>query len=116
MRELEAYFLEEAGFAVEFTEDGESAMQRALDLKPDIVITEILVPKVDGLSLCRRLKQDAALNGIRVLIFSILAAAERAKEAGADAFLIKPLAEHTLVETVRKLMAGDGASRPGGGE
>ncbi|MEX2584209.1 MAG: response regulator [Gemmatimonadota bacterium] len=116
VRELEAYFLEEAGFDVEFADDGEAAMQRAFDLKPEIVITEILVPKLDGLALCRRLKESDELDGVRVLIFSILAAAGRAREAGADAFLVKPLAEHTLVETVRRLIREDGANRRGGAE
>src|SRR5687768_3824488 len=104
VRELESFFLQEAGFAVEFTEDGETAIHRALDLKPDIVITEILVPRLDGLALCRRLKQTEGMEHTRVLIFSILAASQRAREAGADAFLVKPLAEHRLVETVRALM------------
>lgn len=104
VRELEAYFLEEAGYAVEFTSDGMAALERAQRLRPDIVITEVLVPKLDGLALCRRLKEDPATKGIMVLIFSILAAGSRAREAGADAFLTKPLAEHHLVETVRQLL------------
>ena len=68
------------------------------------MITEVLVPKLDGLALCRRLKEDSATAGIMVLIFSILAAGSRAREAGADAFLTKPLAEHHLVDTVRQLL------------
>ena len=105
VRELEAYFLEEAGYAVEFTMDGEAALERAQRLRPDIVITEVLVPKLDGLALCRRLKEEPATRGIMVLIFSILAAGVRAREAGADAFLTKPLAQHRLVDTVRELLA-----------
>jgi len=105
VRELEAYFLEEAGYAVEFTSDGVAALERAQRLQPDIIITEVLVPKLDGLALCRRLKEDPATSGIMVLIFSILAAGSRAREAGADAFLTKPLAEHHLVDTVRQLLA-----------
>ncbi len=104
VRELEAYFLHEAGYAIEFTDDGQSAFERAERLVPDIIITEILVPRLDGLSLCRRLKESPTTKGIMVLIFSILAARSRAEEAGADAFLMKPLAERRLVETVRELM------------
>jgi DNA-binding response OmpR family regulator len=106
VRELEAFFLQEAGYAVEFTADGETAFQRALDLTPDIIITEILVPKLDGLLLCRRLKDTEQLKRVRVLILSILSAADRAREAGADAFLLKPLTERRLVESVRELLAG----------
>ena len=105
VRELEAFFLKEAGFAVEFAEDGASALERARKLRPHLVITEILVPKLDGLALCRQLKADPETRGVMVLIFSILTASVRAREAGADAFLRKPLAEQRLVDTVRQLVA-----------
>jgi DNA-binding response OmpR family regulator len=105
VRELETFFLNEAGFTVEFTEDGTTALERARELRPRLVITEVLVPRLDGLALCRELKNDPETAGIMVLIFSILAATTRAREAGADAFLMKPLAERRLVDTVRELIA-----------
>ena len=105
VRDLEAYFLEQAGFAVEFAADGVSALALARELKPDILITEILVPRLDGLAVCRQLKNNPDTANISILIFSILAAHERAHEAGADAFLLKPLAKARLVETVRELLA-----------
>lgn len=104
IRDLEAYFLNEAGYAVEFAADGAVALEQAQKIRPDIVISEVLVPKVDGLSLCRRIKSDPNLKGTVVLIFSILAVQSRAREAGADAFLMKPLAEQRLVHTVRQLL------------
>jgi two-component system response regulator MprA len=104
VRELESHFLNQAGYAVEFQQNGESALEQARRIVPDIIITEILVPTLDGLALCRRLKADPRTRDTAVLVFSILAAAGRAKEAGADAFLLKPLAEHTLVDTVRQLL------------
>ena len=102
--ELEAHFLDRAGYTVAFESDGGRALGRAREILPAIIITEILVPALDGLSLCRLIKADARTSEISVLIFSILAAASRAREAGADAFLLKPLAEHTLVDTVRALL------------
>ncbi len=104
IRELEAHFLNQAGYSVGFAQDGDGALEQARKSAPDIIITEILVPALDGLTLCRRLKADPRTRDIAVVIFSILAAADRAREAGADAFLLKPLAEHTLVTTVRKLL------------
>jgi CheY-like chemotaxis protein len=104
IRELEAHFLELAGFDIEFTLDGQAALELARRISPDVIITEILVPKLDGLALCRQLKADQATAHISVLIFSILAASARAKEAGADAFLSKPLANHRLVDTVQTLL------------
>ena len=105
VRQLEKYFLNEAGFDVQFATDGATALELARDLKPDIVITEVLVPKLDGLALCRAIKATAALAHTVVLVFSVLAVQERAREAGADAFLLKPLAERRLVESVRGLLA-----------
>jgi two-component system response regulator MprA len=104
IRELEAHFLDHAGYTVLFAEDGDGALAQARTTTPDIVITEILVPRLDGLALCRQLKREPRTADVSVVVFSILAAAGRAREAGADAFLLKPLAEHALIETVRRLL------------
>jgi DNA-binding response OmpR family regulator len=104
VRELETYFLSEAGFGVTFADDGLQALDLARKLHPTIVITEILVPKLDGLALCRRLKADPATKDIAVLVFSLLAAERRAQDAGADAFLSKPLSAERLKEAVRELL------------
>ncbi|MBA2668803.1 MAG: response regulator, partial [Gemmatimonadetes bacterium] len=105
VRELEAHFLDEAGFEIEFVDDGAAALKRARAMRPDLVITEVLIPKLDGLALCRQLKQDPETQDTMVLIFSILASTARAREAGADAFLLKPIQERRLIETVRRLIA-----------
>jgi CheY-like chemotaxis protein len=112
VRELESYFLTEAGFGVTFAEDGLQALELARQLHPTIIITEILVPKLDGLALCRRLKADPATSDIAVLVFSLLAAGRRAQDAGADAFLNKPLTAQALKEAVRELL-GSRAMYPG---
>lgn len=105
MRRLERYFLEQAGFAVELAVDGNQALDAARRLHPDIVIAEILVAGLDGLSVCRALKSDPATRSIVVLIFSILAAEQRAREAGADAFVRKPLDDMQLVSSIEALLA-----------
>jgi CheY-like chemotaxis protein len=105
VRELEAFFLERAGFTVSFARDGLEALQLVTTVRPDIVISEILVPGLDGLSVCRRIKGNPELSHVAVLIFSILAASGRAMEAGADAFLMKPLEERRLLSTVQELLA-----------
>jgi len=115
VQRLERYFLEEAGFAVEFALDGLAALARARELRPRILVTEILVPKLDGLSLCRTIKSTPETKDILVVIFSHLQAEDRATEVGADVFLTKPIDEEVLIETVNKLLAlreksvGDGS-------
>ncbi len=105
VQQLERYFLQQAGYTVEFASDGQDALERARELRPKIVVTEIMVPALDGLSLCRMLKSDPQTAHARVLIFSHLHAEDRAREVGADAFLLKPLTEELLIETVEKLIA-----------
>ena len=104
VQRLERFLLEQAGYSVEFASDGVSALARAQELCPKIVVTEILVPRLDGLSLCRALKSDPRTSSIVVLVFSHLHAEDRALEAGADAFIVKPIEEEHLIETVSKLL------------
>src|SRR4051794_31473937 len=104
VRELETFFLTEAGFSVTFADDGLKALELAQQLHPHVIITEILVPRLDGLALCRRLKSDPATSDIAVLVFSLLSAESRAKDAGADAFLHKPFSPQLLKERVRSVL------------
>jgi CheY-like chemotaxis protein len=103
VRALQTHFLEEVGYRVVFAEDGEAALTLAEQIRPSLVITEILIPKLDGLTLCRRLRADHATCAVPVLVFSILSAAARAEEAGASAFLRKPFIESTFIATVSLL-------------
>ena len=100
VRELQSHFLKQTGLGVEFVEDGESALERARRIAPALVITEILIPKIDGLTLCRHLRDDPSTHDIPVIVFSILAAAARASEAGAKAFLRKPFIESLFLAAV----------------
>jgi sigma-B regulation protein RsbU (phosphoserine phosphatase) len=104
VQQLERFLLEQAGFKVEFAGDGSVALTRARELRPSIVVTEILVPQLDGLRLCHALKTDPETSSIVVLVFSHLHAEDRAREAGADAFLCKPIDEESLIGTVAKLL------------
>ena len=105
VQRLEKFFLEQAGYSVEFVNDGLSALARAQELRPAILVTEILVPKLDGLAVCKKLKANPETRSIVVLIFSHLEAEERALEAGADAFLRKPIEDELLIDTLEKLIA-----------
>src|SRR5947208_436670 len=77
VQRLEKYFLEQAGYKVEFAMDGAAALARAKELRPAILVTEILVPRIDGLTLCRKLKSETETKDILVLVFSHLEAEER---------------------------------------
>lgn len=103
--ELERELLER-DFAVEFVDDGLAALERARTRRPDLIILEILLSRMDGLQVCRALKSDPATQDIPILIFTSLLARERALQAGADAFLRKPLDPDEFLTTVRRLIQG----------
>lgn len=105
VRELQRHFLDAAGFAVEFADDGEVALERARLTSPSLIITEILIPKIDGLALCRQLREDPLTRHIPVIVFSILAAVARAGEAGANAFLRKPFVESIFLGTIEDILS-----------
>jgi CheY-like chemotaxis protein len=103
--DLQRYFLTKAGYRTEFFSDGETALENCRIHNPALLVTEILIPKIDGLALCRQLKADVVTSEIPVVVFSILNAGARAAEAGATAFLRKPLVESTFIATIRASIA-----------
>jgi CheY-like chemotaxis protein len=99
-RQLMAFFLEEAGYTVDFADDGYTALDRIRLSQPALLITDILLPHLDGLSLCRLLKADPVTGGVPILVCTFLYEEARARESGADAFMKKPLEKNKLLEIV----------------
>ncbi len=112
VRELQRYFLERAGFALRFCDDGVAALDAARSTRPVLVVTEILLPKIDGLTLCRQLRADGGTSHIPVVVFSILAAAARAADAGASAYLRKPFVEAAFLATIRGALSAPSSPAP----
>ncbi|MEA2697183.1 MAG: hypothetical protein QOI66_1454 [Myxococcales bacterium] len=95
-------FLKRVGYEVDVVDTGYLGLDRVRRLGSAIVITEILVTALDGLALCRLLKTDPTLQ-VGVIVLSMLSAANRACQAGADAFLMKPIDEESLINTVNEV-------------
>lgn len=102
VRRLVQQFVSEA-YTVEFLDDGRSALDRVRRSPPSALVTEILIPQLDGLALCRLVKADPGTRHVPILVFSTLAANDRARRSGADAFLAKPLEKRRLVASLRGL-------------
>ena len=108
-RRLYAEWLTGAGFTVEQAHNGFQALERALDAKPDVVVTDLNIPGIDGFELTRRLRQDPRTREIPVLAVTGYAAfasdPARARRAGCDAVLSKPCSPDQLEAAVRDLLA-----------
>jgi CheY-like chemotaxis protein len=101
-RQLTTQFLCELGFHVELAADGASGLEKARQLRPALVVSEILLGQLDGFALCRRVKGSAPET--RVVLLSVLSAAARARDAGADVFLSKPLSQTKLAAALAGLL------------
>lgn len=99
------------GFNVLTAADGEEAWAAVREAKPDLVISDMLLPKMDGLELCRRIKSDPELPGTRVILMTAVyrQAAFRAEAgaSGADGFAEKPLDMGALVAKIKGLLKSD---------
>ncbi len=104
IRELAGHFLSEAGYKVEYALDGYEALDRSRLRPPAVLLVDIIIPRLDGLALCRLLKSDPVTQNIRIVVFSVLPSLKRAEIAGADAFLSKPLEKSRLIEAVSKVV------------
>lgn len=108
---IQAKFLEQvltrAGFSVRVAGNGEVALQLARESKPDVVISDIEMPRMTGYELCRSLKQSPQLRDVPVVLLSTLADAEdiiRGLDAGADNYVTKPYDPTFLVSRVESLL------------
>ena len=108
--------LEDDGYEVRSAYDGLEALVLARAHQPDLVITDIEMPKLDGYGVCKALKDDPTTAHLPVLICSSLGEAtdlERGFDAGADDYLVKPVIPEELSTRVRALVQG---TLPGGRE
>lgn len=99
--------LEIQGYEVLIARDGEEALKKARELKPDLVLLDIMLPGVDGLNVCRILKADEATRDIPVVLFSARAQTwdkEAGREFGANAYVEKPFQPEELLATIEKLL------------
>ena len=90
--------------------DGLQALEMAKKLNPDLILLDIMMPKLDGLEVCRRLKADPKLAKIPVVLLSARAQdmdVREGLEIGADAYLTKPFDPVELLEVVGRLVKGE---------
>lgn len=104
-REIFAEYLEFRGFRVATAADGLEALDKAFELRPDVILMDLSLPGIDGWEATRRLKEDDRTRDIPVIALTahaLASAHDRAKQAGCSAVVTKPCLPRDLEQEVRR--------------
>lgn len=105
------YLMKREGYDVAIAADGEAALEAVAAAAPDLVILDVMLPRMNGFDVCRRLRADPRWKDLKILM---LTARGRETEvakglgAGADAYVTKPFSTRDLVAQVKAMLAGAG--------
>ncbi|QDT60870.1 Response regulator PleD [Stieleria bergensis] len=106
-RELLEAFLSGFDCEIETSVDGQDTLDKIASFKPDLVLLDVMMPKLSGFEVCEQIKGDPATSSVMVLMVTALnelGDVERAVEAGTDDFLSKPVQKMALVKRVEIML------------
>jgi two-component system phosphate regulon response regulator PhoB len=113
--ELVNYNLSREGFRVECVASGEAALQAARKNLPDLIVLDLLLPSVDGLEICRRLKSDDKTRHIPIIMLTAKSAESdmvSGLELGADDYMTKPFSPRVLLARIKAILRRKTAQAP----
>ncbi|WP_433893584.1 response regulator transcription factor [Streptomyces sp. CA-111067] len=108
--EVVASYLDRAGFAVERAADGPSAVARAAAARPDLVVLDLMLPGMDGLEVCRRIREDGPLPVVMLTARGDEDDRILGLEVGADDYVTKPFSPRELVLRVESVLRRAGSA------
>lgn len=107
LAEMVRFRLEANGYEILLAHDGQQALEVARKEKPDLIILDLMLPKMDGYKVCGLLKMDSRYANIPVIIFTAKAQVDDLKlgeEVGANAYLTKPFEPAVLLGKIKELL------------
>lgn len=108
MREMLLMVLQGAGFNVVQAEDGQEGLEALERANPDVIITDINMPRLDGYGFIEGVRRDERHRATPIIVLSTESSAEkksRAREAGATGWIVKPFQGDTLIDVIRRVSA-----------
>src|ERR1051326_4326579 len=103
---LEAY-LSDTDYEIRTAADGDETLKHVRDWHPDLILLDVMMPKLSGFEICKRVKRDPTTSAIAIIMVTALdqpSDIERAVEAGTDEFVSKPINKSALLLRVRSLL------------
>lgn len=111
VRELIVFCLQFAGFEVMAVSNGQEAVNKAVEINPDLILMDVRMPKMNGIEACRTLKQQEKTKNIPVVFLSARGQESDIKmgyEAGAEAYLLKPFTPEELPPRLIRILTKHG--------
>jgi Response regulators consisting of a CheY-like receiver domain and a winged-helix DNA-binding domain len=108
IRELVTFKLQQAGYAVEAAADGQLGLDAALANTPELILLDLMMPKLSGIEVCRLLRDNDATADTPVILFTAKAQeadVQRGFLAGADDYIVKPFSPRELITRVQAVLA-----------
>lgn len=108
MRDMVRLALEDAGFEVHLAEDGEHGLEVLEDLMPNVIITDINMPRLDGFGFIEGVRAIPRYKGVPILTLTTESAPElrqRARDAGATGWIVKPFDKDKLIQVIQRVAA-----------
>jgi len=103
------FLLRREGFEVLVAVDGEEALAAAREHKPDLVLLDVMMPRLNGFDVCQALRADREFDGMRIVMLTAKGRDTEISKGlglGADAYVTKPFSTKDLVSQVRSLLGG----------
>jgi excisionase family DNA binding protein len=101
---MKSYFQQQGGYEVSTASDGITALMEVGRIKPDLLILDVMIPGFDGIEVCRRIKENSSNKTSIIAISGVDTNENRILEAGADAFMLKPVDLDKLHTEARRLL------------
>lgn len=103
------FLMQQSGYEVATARDGEDAMQKIASFQPDLVLLDIMLPKLNGFEVCQRIRENSELSRIKIIMLSAKGREIEVSKGialGADAYVTKPFSTKDLIAQVQGLLVG----------
>jgi DNA-binding response OmpR family regulator len=111
IREVIVFMLDRIGFEVHVESDGEAGLARAIELRPDVVLVDWMMPRMSGFEVCRALHSNVNMKSVSVILLTAKAQESDVQTgfaAGADDYIVKPFSPRDLINRVQAVLAKTG--------
>jgi two-component system alkaline phosphatase synthesis response regulator PhoP len=108
IREALTYLLEDEGYKLWLAKDGADTLKKVREVRPDVLLLDIMMPEINGYDVCRTIKNDPDLKKTYIIMLTAkgqVAEQERGKEVGADEYVVKPFSPMEILAKIKDIVS-----------